>query len=79
MAHNDFRVPPGPTIYEIGWRELMVVVERLETGTDAEDGLDVGRAQGMAMMLAIFHNPAHPNIEEIRAESVRRWAQEVVE
>lgn len=65
----------GKSILELAWEELDTVLERLMTGCEAEDGRDPGRAEGMAMIIAIFLNPYLPNIESVRDEAMRRWEE----
>lgn len=63
----------GRSIREIVWEELDVVMERLMSGNQAEDGRDAGRAEGLAFALAIFQNPYLPSVDAVRAEAVERW------
>lgn len=65
----------GPSILEMMWEELDSIVDRLcEEGAAAEDGLDSGRAQGMAHAIAIVEQPYQPNIEDVRARAMERRA-----
>lgn len=66
----------GQSIQEMAWDELMTVVDRILSGAAAADGRDPGRAEGMAMIIAIFRNPYRPNIEAVRKESTDRWYEE---
>lgn len=66
----------GQSIQELAWDELMTVVDRILSGGAAADGRDPGRAEGMAMIIAIFQNPYRPNIEAVRKESTDRWYAE---
>lgn len=66
----------GSSIQELAWDELMTVVDRILSGGAAADGRDPGRAEGMAMIIAIFQNPYRPNIEAVREESADRWYAE---
>lgn len=66
----------GKPIIEMMWDELMAVYERLAEGAEAKDGRDPGRAEGMALCIAILQNPYQPNIEAVREESVRRYEEE---
>jgi hypothetical protein len=66
----------GKSLYELLQEELFTVYERLASGTEAEDGRDPGRAEGMAYALAVFINPYAPNIEAVRTMCVEWWEQE---
>jgi len=66
----------GETILELMWRELMVVVDRLMTEQDAEDGRDPGRAEGLAYAIAIMQNPYLPSWEAVRDQAMEKWEQE---
>lgn len=66
----------GETLLELMWRELMVIVERLMTGEEAEDGRDPGRAEGMAYAISIMQNPYLPKWEGVRDQAVDKWEQE---
>jgi len=66
----------GETLLELMWRELMVVVERLMTGQEAEDERDPGRAEGLAYAIAIMQNPYLPNWESVRDQAVEKWETE---
>jgi hypothetical protein len=77
------------SVSEVLWGDVMATVERLHgeyADLMAEPGLPTrrdqelvqwgearGRAQGLAFALALLANPRHPDIEAVRAESVRRW------
>ena len=63
----------GKSILEMLWDELDGIVERLQAGAEAEDGNDVGRAQGVAYAIAVIENPYHVDMERIRAEAMDRW------
>lgn len=63
----------GPTLLEALWAEMDVIMERLMTGAVSEDGLDVGRAQELAWVLAIVTNAYSPSVDRIRAEAMDRW------
>lgn len=65
----------GPTLMEALWSEMDRLMEGLMTGTDAEDGGDKFRAQGIAYVLAITSNPYNPSVDSIRAEAMRRWQE----
>lgn len=75
-VNAEGKVCGGPSIQELAWDELMVVVDRILSGGAAADGRDPGRAEGMAMIIAIFQNPYLPNIEAVRKESTDRWYAE---
>jgi hypothetical protein len=66
----------GETILELMWKELMVVVDRLMTGQEAEDERDPGRAEGLAYAIAIMQNPYHVNWEAVRDQAVGKWEEE---
>lgn len=66
----------GKSLYEMVWDELMTVMERLMCDGEAEDGRDPGRAEGLAMALAIFTNPYYVDIEQIRKAAMERWLAE---
>lgn len=67
----------GKSLYELVWEELDQVVERIMAGDggEAADGRDPGRAEGLAIALAIFKNPYLPNWQAIRDEAMERWEQ----
>lgn len=66
----------GKTLYEMVWDELMVVMDRLMTGAQAEDGRDPGRAEGIAFCLAVMQNPYLPNIDAVREQAMDKWESE---
>lgn len=61
----------GKSILEMMWGELDAIVERLMGGGAAED--DKGRAQGVAMCIALVENPYLPDVERIREQAMDRW------
>lgn len=64
----------GRSILEMMEDELDVVMERLMSRDGAaEDGLDPGRAQGLATAIAIIRNPYRPDMDMVRAMAVERW------
>lgn len=65
----------GQTLLELLWEELDAVVDRLMTGQEADDGRDPGRAEGMALALAIMQNPYRVSWEAVRDQAVLRWEQ----
>jgi hypothetical protein len=66
----------GKSLQEMVWDELMSVYERLVQGMEAADGRDPGRAEGLAMALAVMQNPYRPNIEIIRQQAATRYEEE---
>jgi hypothetical protein len=66
----------GPTLLEALWAEMDVIMERLMTGAEAEDGGDKYRAQELAWVIAIVTNAYNPSIDGVRAEAMRRWNEE---
>lgn len=68
----------GPSLREIAWQELDDIMDRLMT-TPAEDGRDPGRAEATAYLLAHMESPYKPDIQEIRAEAMRRWNERSAE
>lgn len=63
----------GLSIIHQLWSELDRLMAALKEGTDADDGGDRFRAQGLAFALAVFINPASPDVQEIRRTAVERW------
>lgn len=63
----------GPTLLEALWSEMDALVERLMTGTDAEDGGDRFRAEELAWVIAICSNAYEPSMDAVRAEAMERW------
>lgn len=61
----------GKSILEMMWDELDAIVERLMGGGAAED--DKGRAQGVAMCIALVENPYLPDVERVREQAMDRW------
>lgn len=53
--------------------ELDNVIERIMTGSEAEDGLDKGRGQGLAYALAVLENPWVPSVPETMNRAMLRW------
>ena len=49
------------------------IVERLRNGGAAADGRDPGRAEGVAMCIAIIRQPYNPNIEAVREAAMERY------
>lgn len=66
----------GKSIYEMLWDELMVIMERLMTGQESEDGGDRWRAEGVAYAIAVFTNPYAPNLDAVREQAMERWEAE---
>lgn len=66
----------GETLLELMWEELMAVYERLMTGQAAEDGRDPGRAEGLALAIAVVQNPYLPNLDNVREQAQERWETE---
>lgn len=73
VANSGGHACGGKTILEFMWERLMDVVERLMTGQEAEDGQDVGRAEGIAWCIAVFQNPYAPNIDGVRGQAMELW------
>lgn len=70
----------GPSIYDKVWERLDDIMDRLmNPGSEAEDGRDPGRAEATAYIIAIFENPAAPDIQAVRAEAVRRYKERAAE
>jgi hypothetical protein len=65
----------GPTLLEALWNEMDVIMERLMTKQESEDGGDKFRAQELAWVLAIVTNAYNPSVDMIRAEAVRRYRE----
>lgn len=63
----------GPTLLEALWSEMDVLMERLMTGQDAEDGGDRFRAQELAWVIAIVTNAYAPSVDAVRVEAMGRW------
>lgn len=66
----------GRSIQELLWEELDAIMERLMTDTQAADGRDPGRAEGVAYCIAVFQNPYLPNIDKVREQAMERWEAE---
>lgn len=75
-ANTDGAECAGMSILELTWDRLMSVMDRLMTGTEAEDGRDPGRAEGLAYAIAVMSNPYLPNIDTVREVAVERWYAE---
>lgn len=69
-------ISQGPSILDKLWEELMAISERLYTGTEAEDGRDLGRAEGVAYCISVMTNLYNPDIQAVRAEVARRWRED---
>lgn len=67
----------GGSIRDTIWQQLDEVTMRLMDGMPEPD--DKGRAQGLAMALAIFRNPYDPPLDAIRDEAVERYEDAPVE
>lgn len=73
LSGGDFA---GPSLLEMMWEVLDSIVDRLsEEGAAAEDGQDVGRAQGVANCIAIVQQPYSPDIMAVRAQAAERRAE----
>lgn len=70
----------GPSIFDRVWERLDDIMDRLmNPGSEAEDGRDPGRAEATAYIIAIFENPANPDIQSVRAEAVARYQKRAAE
>lgn len=80
---QGFPVPPGPSIIDLIWEELLeATAEAIRTAKRAEmlgegEGLTEamesrGVCLGLATALAIMINPYDPDVDEIRREVMRR-------
>jgi hypothetical protein len=49
------------------------IVERIMNGAEAADGRDPGRAEGIALALAVFFNPYKPSIDDVRQAAMDRY------
>lgn len=72
-----YPVPPGPSILEMMWgrmvAETLVLLDMAGWGNgDAQKARQIGRCTGMAEMIAVLLNPYNPNVDEVRAEVMRR-------
>lgn len=63
----------GRSLVEMMEDELDSIVERLMNGGAAADGRDPGRAEGVAMCIAIIRQPYNPNIEAVREAAMERY------
>lgn len=66
----------APSLHEKLWEEMDRLMEGLMTESDAEDGGDRFRAQGVAYCLAVFENPYAPSVPEIRKKAMARWKEQ---
>lgn len=65
----------GKSLVEIMWDELDHLVDNLmDDGSEAGDGLDKGRADGVAFCIALITNPYYPNVPAVKAEAMDRRA-----
>lgn len=53
--------------------EIDVLVERIATKQEAEDGLDKGRVENALFFLAILDNPNRPDIIAARDAAAKRF------
>lgn len=67
----------GRSITQMMEDELDSIVDRLMTGQQAEDGRDPGRAEGVALCIAIIKNPYRPNLDAMRNEAMVRYEDRV--
>lgn len=72
-----YPVPPGPSILETMWVRLVEETEALLDlngwgRSDPEKTKQIGKCIGMAEMIAVLLNPYNPNVDEVRAEVMRR-------
>jgi len=66
----------GKSLLAMMWEELDSIMDRLmHPGSEAEDGRDPGRAEGVAYCIAVVQSPYAPNINDIRAQAVERWEE----
>ena len=63
----------GRSLVEMMEDELDSVVERLMNGGEAADGRDPGRAEGIAMCIALIRQPYNPNIDVVREAAMERY------
>lgn len=76
MAAGDSTRPgqcAGRSLVERMEDELDAVVERLMTDSATEDGRDPGRAEGMAICIAILREPYRPDIDVVRNDAMLRY------
>ena len=74
VADTDGKACAGKSIQELVMDELLTVLDRL-MGDEPEER-DPGRAEGLAMALAIFQNPYRPNVDAIREQAMDIWEAE---
>jgi hypothetical protein len=75
---QGFTVPPGPTIVEKLWAELLQQMGKLNSGlSEGRDDFDSsgqrGMCLGLAKALSILLNPYDPDVYEVRREAMRRY------
>jgi hypothetical protein len=68
--HAALHVGAAVNVQEELWTQLDEITAALLDGTAEED--DRGRAQGLAMALAVIVNPYAPNVDSIRALALQR-------
>lgn len=77
-SERAFAVPPGPSILDKLWAELMqqtgkLLALRQEGGLAGMDiGPQEGHCLGLAKAIAIVLKPYDPDVNEVRREVVRR-------
>jgi hypothetical protein len=73
VLHQTLHPHYGRSIIECIWEELDIVMDRLMSGEPEPDGRDPGRAEGLAMALALFTNTYAPDLDAVRERAVERW------
>src|SRR6266545_6428720 len=67
----------GRSILEIMEDELDLVVMKLMTKKENEDGGDKYRAEGLGLAIAIIRNPYIPDLEDVRERAMFRYRWEM--
>ena len=79
---EGYKVPPGPTLLDIMWEDLLACISNLMDSQDLViDDPDLnrlkGRAEGIAWCIAVLtQSPAKPDVNIVKAEAMERWSAE---
>lgn len=65
----------GKSVLDLLWEHLDDFVDAVQEPVNEEEAdLSKGRAHGMAVAIALVTNPYDPDVDEVKAQAMERWA-----